>query len=60
MNSKQLIKELELNGWQIVRVKGSHHQLKHHTKTNTLTVPHPKKDLGEGLVRAIKKQAGLL
>ncbi len=33
--------------------------MKHPTK-GTLTVPHPKKDLGIGLVREIKKQAGLL
>jgi hypothetical protein len=29
------------------------------TKPGTVTVPHPKKDLGKGLVRAIRKQPGL-
>jgi len=38
---------------------GSHHQFAHPTKSGTVTVPHPKKDLGKGLVRAIRKQAGL-
>lgn len=28
MTSKELISLLEKNGWKVVRVKGSHHQLK--------------------------------
>lgn len=60
MTSKELLLELEADGWQVVRIKGSHHQLKHPSKPGTITVPHPKKDLGVGLVRAIKRQAGLL
>jgi predicted RNA binding protein YcfA (HicA-like mRNA interferase family) len=31
----------------------------HQTKVGTITVPHPKKVLGKGLVLAILKQAGL-
>ncbi|ENM3832709.1 type II toxin-antitoxin system HicA family toxin [Vibrio cholerae] len=59
MNSRELIKELEAAGWVLVRVKGSHHQFKHPYHKLPLTVPHPKKDLGVGLVKAIRKQAGL-
>jgi predicted RNA binding protein YcfA (HicA-like mRNA interferase family) len=44
---------------QLQRTRGSHHQFVHPTKPGTVTVPHPKKDLGKGLVRAIRKQAGL-
>jgi predicted RNA binding protein YcfA (HicA-like mRNA interferase family) len=29
VNSKQIIKQLEADGWFLVRVKGSHHQFKH-------------------------------
>jgi len=47
------------DGWILVAVRGSHHQFKHPTKIGRVTVPHPKKDLGIGLVRAIMKQAGL-
>lgn len=47
------------DGWILVAVRGSHHQFKHPTKAGRVTVPHPKKDLGIGLVRAIIKQAGL-
>jgi predicted RNA binding protein YcfA (HicA-like mRNA interferase family) len=53
MQSRELIKLLQQ------RTRGSHHQFVHPTKPGTVTVPHPKKDLGKGLVRAIRKQAGL-
>jgi predicted RNA binding protein YcfA (HicA-like mRNA interferase family) len=59
VNSRDLIRELEANGWQRVRVRGSHHQFKHPQKPGTVTLPHPKKDLGIGLVKAIRAQAGL-
>ncbi|MBE0507286.1 MAG: type II toxin-antitoxin system HicA family toxin [Marinospirillum sp.] len=59
MKSSDLIKELENDGWQLVRVKGSHHHFKHPSKPGTLTVPHPKKDLKKGLVDGIRKAAGL-
>lgn len=59
MNSRDLIRLLEANGWQLVRTRGSHHQFKHSSKPGLVTVPHPKKDLGTGLVKAILKQAGI-
>jgi predicted RNA binding protein YcfA (HicA-like mRNA interferase family) len=40
-------------------VVGSHHIFKHPTIAGHLTVPHPKKELGKGLVHKIMKQAGL-
>ena len=57
MNSRVLLAALQAAGWNIARVRGSHHQLVKGGKT--VTVPHPKKDLGSGLVKAIRKQAGL-
>lgn len=59
MRSGQLIKELRAAGWVIDRVKGSHHQFKHPAKGGVVTVPHPRKELGIGLVNAVRKQAGL-
>ncbi|WP_033337056.1 type II toxin-antitoxin system HicA family toxin [Thioalkalivibrio thiocyanodenitrificans] len=60
MNSRELIRELREAGWRQVRVRGSHHQFSHPDHPGAiLTVPHPKKDLGKGLVKAIRKQAGL-
>ena len=59
MSSTDLIRLLREAGWEIVRVRGSHHQFKHPTKPGVVTVPHPKKDLSKGLVHAVLKQAGL-
>jgi len=59
MNSHKLIEMLEEDGWQLVRVKGSHHHFKHPTKPNLVTVPHPKKDLPKGTWNSILKDAGL-
>jgi predicted RNA binding protein YcfA (HicA-like mRNA interferase family) len=56
---RELIKLLQADGWQLKRTRGSHHQFAHPTKPGTVTVPHPKKDLGKGLLQAIRKQAGL-
>jgi len=59
VKSAELIKALKKAGWKVVRIRGSHHQLAHPDHRHTITVPHPKKDLGKGLVQAILKQAGL-
>ncbi|HIJ38603.1 MAG TPA: type II toxin-antitoxin system HicA family toxin [Rhodospirillaceae bacterium] len=59
MKSTDLIRELAAAGWVLDRVRGSHHVFKHPTKPDIVVVPHPKKDLGTGLVAAIRKQAGL-
>lgn len=59
MNSAAMIKQLEKNGWVLDRVRGSHHVYKHPVNPNLITVPHPKKDLGKGLVNTLLKLAGL-
>jgi predicted RNA binding protein YcfA (HicA-like mRNA interferase family) len=59
MSSAGLIRILKANGWFEVRVKGSHHVFNHTAQAGHITVPHPKKDLGKGLVRKILKQAGI-
>ena len=56
--SRDVVRRLEREGWIQVRVTGSHHVFKAPTSGQTLVVPHPKKDLGKGLVRAIYKGAG--
>ena len=52
-NSRKLLQLLELDGWQVVRVRGDHHVLKKDGIAELITVPHPKKDLPRGLVRRI-------
>ena len=59
MNSKEIINLIEQDGWYFIRVKGSHHQFRHHTKLGLVTIPHPKKDLPKGTINSILKQAGL-
>lgn len=59
MKSADLIRELVRAGWVLQRVSGSHHVFQHASRAGSVVVPHPKKDLGIGLVRAIRRQAGL-
>jgi len=59
-NSKKLKKLLEADGWYEVARRGSHVQFKHTDKPGRVTLPHPKKDLKEGTVKSIYKQAGWL
>ena len=56
-NSRDIKRRLEDDGWQVDRVRGSHHVFKHPASRETIVLPHPKKDLGPGLARAIYKQA---
>jgi len=59
MTSAALIKLLRAAGWELDRVRGSHHVFRHPIRPGVVVVPHPKKDLGTGLVTAIRKQAGV-
>ena len=59
MRSAHLIREIMAVGWALDRVRGSHHVFKHPSLPGHVVVPHPKKDMGKGLVAAIRKQAGL-
>jgi len=58
MNSRQLIKQLEADGWVLARVKGSHHQFKHPVRPGLVTVKHPDSDIPAGTLNNIRKQAG--
>jgi predicted RNA binding protein YcfA (HicA-like mRNA interferase family) len=59
VKSAELIRELQAAGWKLDRVRGSHHIFEHPSKPGRIVVPHPKKDLGKGLVKAIRREAGL-
>ena len=58
MNSREIIRRLEKEGWRLVRSKGSHRQYKHPAKAGLITVPHPRRDFPAGTLRAIFRQAG--
>lgn len=57
MKDKDLLKLLKQNGWQEIRVHGSHHILKKGDKMET--VPVHGKDVPTGLLNAILKRTGL-
>jgi predicted RNA binding protein YcfA (HicA-like mRNA interferase family) len=58
-SSREIIRLLEDDGWYEVRVTGSHHHFKHMEKSGIVTLPHPKKHIGKGLLNSILKQAKL-
>jgi predicted RNA binding protein YcfA (HicA-like mRNA interferase family) len=59
MDSRDIIKELEKDGWFEVNQVGSHKQFKHAVKKGRVTVPHPKRDLPIGTLKSIEKRAGI-
>jgi predicted RNA binding protein YcfA (HicA-like mRNA interferase family) len=58
VNGKEVIELLKQHGWQIVRVRGSHHLLSDGVRTIPVPV-HGKQDIGTGLLKAIEKQTGV-
>ncbi len=59
MNSREVIKRLQADGWREVNQVGSHKQFKHPSKKGRVTVPHPQRDIPIGTLKSIEKQAGL-
>jgi predicted RNA binding protein YcfA (HicA-like mRNA interferase family) len=56
--SRDIIRRLERDGWQLERISGSHHVYKKPGETKSIVVPHPKKDFSPGIVLKFYKQAG--
>ncbi|AWN52856.1 type II toxin-antitoxin system HicA family toxin [Methylobacterium sp. 17Sr1-1] len=56
---RELVAQLKRDGWVSGGSEGSRHHFKHPTKPGRVTVPHPKKDLPIGTLRAVLRQAGL-
>jgi len=59
INSSQLIKILEKEGFHVIRQKGSHVILINQEKTRIIIPMHPGKDIKPGLLRAILREAGI-
>ena len=57
MKDKDLLKLLKKNGWDIVRINGSHHVLQKNGQTTV--VPIHGKDVPAGLLNAILKETGM-
>lgn len=59
MSSRELKKLLKKNGWELVRIHGSHHTYKHVDSAEIITIIHPTRDYAVGTLDKILKQMGL-
>jgi predicted RNA binding protein YcfA (HicA-like mRNA interferase family) len=60
MKVRDLLKQLNDDGWILARQSGSHRQFKHPNKSGTVTVPgHPSDEFHPKTLQSILKQAGL-
>jgi len=60
MKVRELIKSLQDDGWQQVRMRGSHRQFRHRAKPGTITVAGKLgADIPRGTLAAILKDADL-
>ena len=55
-NSREIVKRLKEEGFELVSVRGSHHKFR--KGGITVVVPHPKKDLPVGTARSIARRVG--
>ena len=55
-NSRDIVKRLKAEGFELVSVKGSHHKFR--KGAITVVVPHPKKDLPVGTARSMASRVG--
>jgi predicted RNA binding protein YcfA (HicA-like mRNA interferase family) len=59
LTGKELIGLLERHGFEVARVKGSHHFLKHADGRTTVVPVHGKETLGPGLMNKILRDCEL-
>lgn len=60
MKVNELLKLIELDGWYLVRTRGSHRQYKHQKKAGLVTIAgKPNDEVAPGTLNSILKQAGL-
>ncbi|MBO7411690.1 MAG: type II toxin-antitoxin system HicA family toxin [Ottowia sp.] len=59
MTSRELIKLLEQNGWEVVRIRGSHHQLRKEGVPFVITLSHPEKQVSRHQIADAKRKSGL-
>ena len=55
-NSREIVRRLKAEGFELVSVKGSHHKFR--KGRIVVVVPHPKKDLPLGTARSIARRVG--
>lgn len=61
ISGKRLCRILELHGWTLQRINGSHNVYTHPARSTILTVPvHSNRDLKAGTLHKLMKDAGLM
>jgi len=55
-NSRDIVRRLKAEGFELVNIRGSHHKFR--KDAITVIVPHPKKDLPLGTARNIARLVG--
>lgn len=53
INGKELVAALKRAGFEVVRVKGSHHFIRHSDGRSTVVTVHTGEDIGPGLMAKI-------
>ena len=60
MKVREVIRQVEGDGWRQVRTTGSHRHFKHDKKPGVVTIPgHLNDELPRGTLNSVLKQAGL-
>ena len=62
MKYRDLVRQVEADGWELVRTVGSHQQYRHSTKPGTVTIScggKMAKDVPVGTLNSVLRQAGL-
>jgi predicted RNA binding protein YcfA (HicA-like mRNA interferase family) len=60
MKIKDVVEEIQDDGWFLVRTRGSHRQYKHPTKKGLVTIAgKPSDEIAPGTLNSIMKQAGI-
>ncbi|MEA1937750.1 MAG: type II toxin-antitoxin system HicA family toxin [Pseudomonadota bacterium] len=59
VSSKNILKTLKANGWEVLRQSGSHIRMQHPDKPNKITVVDGKKSYSLGTLKSLEKETGL-
>jgi mRNA interferase HicA len=60
MQTSEMIRLIERDGWELIRQTGSHRVYRHPFKSGTVIVPaHGSKELQKGTEMSIRKQSGI-
>jgi predicted RNA binding protein YcfA (HicA-like mRNA interferase family) len=59
MDSREIIRLIEAEGWEFKDQRGSHIQFKHPSRAGKTTVPHPVKDVKLPTIISIERQSGV-